>query len=144
MAAAARKTTPAMSEDRMVDLVRNALLVAGHEMGEEGDHWPVVKSTIHSIMKDWEDLKIERNVSAELRAYLDHIIGNAENNLHLCPDHQRSEAEKIVKEMRDIYHACFEEVTEQTMYVICDADVPIHVMRMQEIISTLEDNHAGI
>ena len=41
----------------MVSLVRNALLVAGHEMGANGDHWPVIKSTIHSIMKDWEDLK---------------------------------------------------------------------------------------
>ena len=64
------QTTKPMPEEQMVHLVRNALLVAGHEMGKDGDHWPVVKSTIHSLMKDWEDLKVERNVHAELKKHV--------------------------------------------------------------------------
>jgi len=50
-------TTKPMPEEQMVHLMRNALLVAGHEMGADGDHWPVVKATIHSLMKDWEDFE---------------------------------------------------------------------------------------
>ena len=56
-----------MTEEKMVTLVRNALLAAGHEMGKNGDHWPVIKSTIEKVMKDWENLKIERDITAELK-----------------------------------------------------------------------------
>ena len=35
-----------MTDDQAVNLVRNSLLVAGQEMGHDGDHWPVIKSTV--------------------------------------------------------------------------------------------------
>ncbi len=63
-------TAQATTETQMVGLVRNALLVAGQEMGADGDHWPVINSTIHSIAKDWENLQIERNVHTELKTHL--------------------------------------------------------------------------
>jgi hypothetical protein len=130
-----------MSEEQAVNLVRNALLVAGAEMGTDGDHWPVIKSTVYSVVKDYEDLKIERNVSEELKKYYGGIIENVQKNLHLCPLHQQDEVRKILQEMKDIYQARFEEPVDQTMFVVCDADKPIHIQRMQEIIKTLESEN---
>lgn len=127
-----------MSEERAVHLVRNALLVAGQEMGEDGDHWPVIKSTIHSVMKDYEDLKVERNVSEELRKYYAGIIANVEKNLSKCPADKQPDVQKILHEMREIYNARFEEPVGKIMYVTCDADEPIHIKRMKNIIETLE------
>lgn len=133
-------TTAAMTEEQMVHLVRNALAVAGQEMGAEGDHWPAIKSTIHSIMKDWEDLKIERNVNAELEKHYGAILDQMEKDLELCPLKLRPEAQRIVKEMREMYDACFAPA-DVTMFVTCDAEIPIHIQRAQTIIKTLEDEH---
>lgn len=129
-----------MPEEQAVNLVRNALLVAGMEMGAEGDHWPVIKSTIHSVVKDWEDLKIERNVEAELKKHYGDLIANLENNLHLCPDDLLPSAKKMIHDMRELYQARFESV-ESTMYVRCDAEVPIYIKRMNEIIDSLEEEN---
>ncbi len=137
---AVHATNPTMSEEQAVHLVRNSLLVAGSEMGAEGDHWPVIKTTIHSIMRDWESLQIERNVEAELKTHYNAMISNLERNLHLCPIDLQPAAIKMIGEMRQLYQARFEPA-EMTMYVNCDADIPIHIKRMNEIVKTLENDY---
>lgn len=129
-----------MPEEQAVNLVRNALLVAGMEMGREGDHWPVIKSTIYSVVQDWENLKIQRNVDAELKKHYMDMINDLENNLSLCPSNLRADAEKMIRDMRDLYQARFEPI-ESTLFVRCDAEVPIHIKRMNEVIKTLEEDY---
>jgi len=124
----------AEDEERMVFMVRNALLVAGQEMGN-GEEWPVVKDTIYKIMQDWENLKIERAVSDELQKHYASIIDNLVNNLHLCPEDLRPKAEEMIKELRELYHARFDPVTE--IHVDPD-DLPMHTKRMMAIVQTLE------
>lgn len=97
-------------EARMVNLARNALLVAGHEMGTEGDHWPVIKATIHGIMKDWEELQIERNVSEELKEHLGAILKDLEAATEKCPEFLLDDYKKILADMREIYEAQFTPV----------------------------------
>jgi hypothetical protein len=132
--------TTNMTEEQAVHLVRNALLVAGSEMGAEGDHWPVIKSTIHQLMRDQENLRIERNVEAELKQHFKDIIDDIEKSARLCPDDARQEAEKIVHDLRELYTARFAPV-DPTMIVVCDADLPIHIQRAEAIISTLGGAH---
>ena len=36
----------------------------------DGDQWPVVKDTVYRVMKDWEDLKVERAVHAEMKIHI--------------------------------------------------------------------------
>ena len=123
-------------EEQMVHLVRNTLLVAGQEMGS-GDHWPVVKSTIYSIMQDWEDLKTERNVHIELRRHLGEQLRIMEDELPKCgPDAQAVLGPKI-KEFREIYDAHFTDLDKNA--IVYDTEqVPEHIKRMNAIISTLE------
>jgi hypothetical protein len=129
-----------MPEEQAVSLVRNALLVAGMEMGADGDHWPVIKSTIHSVVKDWEDLKIERDVSAELKEHIGAVLNDMEASLVDCPAHALHEAQSILKELRDLYDARF-SLTDTSLIVVCDAEIPIHVQRTRNILKSLEDEN---
>lgn len=123
-----------LSEARMVHLVRNALLVAGKEMGDDGDHWPVIKATIRSIMKDWEEAKIERNVSAELKKYYVETIAVLKTMHDQSPLEMKPSIDKALKELDDLYTANFTEVSPAQIFA---NDIPVHLKRAKAIIDTL-------
>lgn len=125
-----------MTEEQMAHLVRNALLVAGHEMGEEGDHWPVIKSTIQSIMQDFEALQTELNVHAEMKTHLYAQLEKMEKELASCSPEERAIAEPKLRELRAVYDAYFAEVKDMDLYL--GDDKPLHVKRAEAIIKTLE------
>jgi hypothetical protein len=127
-----------LTEEQMMSLVRNALLVAGHEMGETGDHWPVINSTIHSVMKDWEDLKIERNVHAEMRKHVYEQLDEMDRVLLTCPEDLQADTASKLKGLREIYDAYFEKVHARNLSIE-EEDIPAHVKRAQAIIRTLEE-----
>lgn len=133
-------TAKQLNEEQMVSLVRNALLVAGQEMGPEGDHWPVINSTIHSIMKDWEDLKIERNVDVELKTHLYAQLEQMEKNIvHFSVDVQR-DVEPKLKQLRDIYDAYF--LDAENAEPLRAEEIPTQIKRAKAIIDTLEEENA--
>lgn len=126
-----------MSEESMINFLRNALVIAGEEMGDEGDHWPVINATVHSIMKTWEDVKIERNVDAEMKKHLYAQLEIMEKNLPGCtPEAQATIAPKL-QELREIYDAYFESPSADAVYITPD-DMPPHIKRAHAIISTLD------
>lgn len=129
----------ALSEEQMVHLVRNALLVAGQEMGN-GDQWPVVKDTIYKIMKDWENLKIERAVDAEMKTHLYEQIQEMEKGLEECDPATRADLEPHIKEWREICDAYFADVDENAV-IYDEANEPEHIKRMRAIIDTMEEKN---
>ncbi|MDD4617400.1 MAG: hypothetical protein PHW76_09935 [Alphaproteobacteria bacterium] len=133
-------TTQALCEERMVFLVRNALLVAHQEMGG-GDQWPVVKDTIYKIMKDWEDLKTERNIDAELKIHLYAQIQKMEEGLDECSPETRELIEPKIKEWREICDAYFCDV-DRNAVMYNEASVPMHIKRMNAMLSTMEEEDA--
>ncbi|MDD5585726.1 MAG: hypothetical protein PHY92_02075 [Alphaproteobacteria bacterium] len=133
--------TRELTDEQMVQLVRNALIVAGSEMGTKGDHWPVIKSTIRSIMKDWEDLQIERAVYEEMKKHLYKQLEAMERVLPECaPDVQKRVGPKL-KELRDVYDAFFTDINECMIY-IDRSNLPMHVLRAEVILDTLEGGDA--
>jgi hypothetical protein len=94
-------------DDKMVHLARNAMLVAGMEMGKEGDHWPVIKANIHALMHDYENLKIELAVQEQLKEHVGKIISEYENFLKTCDEATRQKVEPHVRKMRDVHDAMF-------------------------------------
>jgi thiamine pyrophosphate-dependent acetolactate synthase large subunit-like protein len=129
-----------MTEAQAVNLVRNALLVAGQEMGREGDHWPVIKSTVLQIMKDHENLQIERNVSVELEKHCRDVLKEMEKSIEHCPLEMLNEAKAAMKDLWEMHNAYFQPI-DHTMFVVCDDDIPIHIKRAETIISTLGGDH---
>jgi len=133
-------TSKTFSDEKAVFLVRNALLVAGQEMGH-GDEWPIVKDTIHKIMKDWEELKSERDVDAEMKIHLYAQIEKMEKSLDKCEPDVRALLEPRVKEWREICDAYFTEPNPAAI-TYGEAELPPHIQRMNAILGTLEDDHA--
>jgi hypothetical protein len=133
-------TVPETNEAQLVGLVRNALLVAGQEMGEEGDHWPVINSTIQSIMKDWEEVQIERNVFDEVKNQFRITLKELETLCQECPEEVRPQIRAIIIKLFEIYNACFTPV-ETNLYADEDT-LPVHIKRAKAIIKTLEDDDA--
>jgi len=110
-------------DEKMVYLARNALLVAGMEMGEEGDHWPVIKANIHALMHDYENLKVELAVQEQLKEHVGKLIGDYEAFLASCDDAMtRSKIEPHIKKMREIHEAMFAPVAATTNTAEDDAD----------------------
>lgn len=97
-------------DDKMVHLTRNALLVAGLEMGKEGDHWPVIKANIHALMRDYEELKIEQAVQDQLKEHIGQLIGEYETVLENCDAELRAKAEPHVRKLRELHDAMFAPV----------------------------------
>jgi hypothetical protein len=126
-----------MTEDQMVNLVRNALLVAGMEMGgPQGDHWPVIKSTIHSVMKDWEDLKTERRVHDEAHIHYQQMIRDLEKLSAQASGSVKADIDDTIMKIRQLVEACFAKVDNQNAFNN-DNDVPLHAKRAEVIIKTL-------
>jgi hypothetical protein len=133
-------TAKAMNEEQMVHLVRNALLVAGQEMGD-GDQWPVVKDTIHRVMKDWEYLKIERNVQSELKKHVYEQLNEMDRIYMTCTEAERAEVLPKLRELREIYDAYFAQ-PDLNHVSINDEEAPIHIKRAEHLILSLEgDDH---
>ena len=130
----------ALSEEQMVHLVRNALLVAGQEMGD-GDQWPVVKDTVYKIMKDWEDLKVERNVDEVLKVHLYEQLKEMEAGLAECTSEMRALLAPRVRELREVCDAYFSDVDPRAV-VYDEENAPEHIKRMKVIVNTLEEDHA--
>ncbi|NTU77279.1 MAG: hypothetical protein HGA90_05640 [Alphaproteobacteria bacterium] len=127
-----------MTEAEMVQLVRNALLVAGGEIGPTGDHWPIIQTTINGIMRDWEELQIERTVLAEMKKHLFKQLEAMEIILPTCDQSVQDDVAPKLKELRDVYEAYFTDISLNDL-VLEDAEAPIHVKRAEAIMDILEE-----
>lgn len=128
-------------EALMMKVMRNALIVAGGEMGKTGDHWPVVKATIYQIAKDYEQVKINRAVDAEMKIHLYHELEEMERHLPECADDIRPKVTAELKGLREVFDAYFTPYDESKI-AIREDELPPHVLRAREIISTLEEDDA--
>lgn len=128
-----------MSEEQMVFLVRNALLVAGQEIGK-GDQWPVIKDTVHKLMKDWEDLKVERSVDEELKIHLYDQLEEMELGLEECTPKMRALLEPRIKDLHEVCDAYFSDLDKSAVKYEEDS-APEHVKRMKAILATMEEDH---
>ena len=126
--------------DKTVGLVRNALLIAGEEMGAEGDHWPVINATIHNVMLDYENLKTERVVHSEMKTQLYAQLDEMDRILATCTAEERAEAAPKLTQLREVYDAHFTPIG-RAFALLGDDETPIHVRRAEEMILSLEDDY---
>lgn len=149
MASAIKPTSYQTTEADMKTLIRNALMVAGNEMGDAGDHWPVVKNTITDIMRDWEELEIERTVHAEIRTHLYAHLSAMEELLKTCTSDVQEYIAPRLAQLRDVYDAAFDEPEETVMDLpqaspsTSKTDEPIHYRRAEAILDTLFDDNTS-
>lgn len=128
-------TTQPISEAQLLHLARNALLVAGQEMGE-GDHWPVINATIHQLMQDYEALQTERNLHAELKTHLYAKLAEMGRSAQHMPAGQRKAVAAKLAELQEVCSAFFTEADYRHM-ALSDEELPSHVKRLKYLIETL-------
>ena len=142
MASSNAPTLYQMTETDMKTLIRNALLVAGNEIGESGDHWPVIKNTITDIMRDWEELEIERAVRAEIKTHLYAHLDAMDELLKTCEPAIQTDVAPRLAELREVYDAAFTAPSANVIDLTVErdwikADHPIHYQRADAILDTL-------
>jgi len=143
MTAQQETITLEMTENEMKTLVRNALMVAGQEMGETGDHWPVIKNTITDIMRDWEELHNERAFQAEIKTHLYQQLKAMEEVLDTCEANVKEVVAPRLHELREIYDAHFTAPAHETIdFTDNEIAKPIHLQRAEAILQTLEEDDA--
>src|SRR4051812_33616860 len=100
------------SDASLLNMARNALLVAGHEMGSEGDHWPVIKAAVHGLARAYDAMKVEEEVANQLRTHMKNALDEYQSLVESYGDDltviQKDELEKFIDDMRDIYSARFD------------------------------------
>lgn len=100
------------SDASLLNMARNALLVAGHEMGSEGDHWPVIKAAVHGLARAYDAMKVEEEVANQLRTHMKAALDEYQALVESYGDDltavQKDELEKFIDDMRDIYSARFD------------------------------------
>ena len=140
----------------MLNLARNALLVAGHEMGSEGDHWPVIKAAVHGLARAYEAMKIEEEVTSQLRIHMKSALDEYEQLVEHHGDEldetQRDELQQFIANMRELYHARFDEPVQAAnddspladlIELATGTDGMLPFARAAAIIATLDEPIAG-
>ena len=131
-----------MTEAQMVGLVRNALLVAGYEMGQTGDHWPVINDVVHKIAAEWQESEIQRNVDEVLKEQLKQQIEILENELPKCAAGVRAALQPKLNDFKEAYDAYFMPLDEKIVAPVSSDDMPDYIKRAEVIISSLGGDNA--
>ena len=105
-------------------------------MGAEGDHWPVIKDTIHHIMQDWEDLQTEREICAEVKKLYEKMITDLEALANTVSGEVKIDIDATVARIRALTDACSARVDMNDVYLSAE-DTPPHIKRAEAIIKTL-------
>lgn len=132
------QTLQKLSDDEIIHIARNALIAAGLEMGREGDHWPIIKDTVYKIMRDWEELKIERNVQTEMKKHLYVQLEIMESEIPNCAKEIQDILREKITALREVYQAYFSPVAEEDMVFFADIDEPEHIKRARAILDMTE------
>lgn len=134
----AKEMTREMNEAQRVGLLRNAILVAGYEMGEEGEHWPVINDTIHKIARDWEESKLQKDADAEMKIHAYEQLDVIEQKIAQEPDTKLRQEMKIrFDHLRESFDAYFSPVDNKAIIPLSDEEIPDYIKRVDVIISTL-------
>lgn len=139
-----------MKDASLLNMARNALLVAGHEMGQDGDHWPVIKAAVHGLARAYEAMKIEEEVTNQLKlhmkAALDEYQALVESHGDELDHQQKIELQRFINDMREIYNARFDPVVSnddnpmaELMRLATGTDGMLPFERAAAIIRTLDE-----
>ncbi len=128
-----------VTEEQAVRMLSNALVLAGREMGDGGDHWPVIKSAIRDLNADWEKLKIERAVHAEMQEHLYAALAEMESRARGCDAATKAEVMPKLRELREIYDAFFSPVPLASPVAAAnDEETPNYVKRIENMMEIFE------
>lgn len=134
--------TRELNEMQRVGLLRNALLVAGSEMGDNGDHWPVVNDCIHKIARDWEEHRLQRDADTEMKKQVYIQLSLMDDDITAERDPAiRAELKAKLLELHDLFDAYFCALDDKAAMPLNQDDIPDYIRRAEAIVETLGGSH---
>ncbi|NDE90313.1 MAG: hypothetical protein EB059_04130 [Alphaproteobacteria bacterium] len=99
-----------MDDETLLQTVKNGLMVAGHEMGPVGDHWPAIHAISKGLEKEFAECDRDQAVVGELEFHIATIFRDLEEAAEQCSPKEKKEIQKMMKGLWDHYYAIFESV----------------------------------
>jgi hypothetical protein len=112
-----QEKTPAFEEETMDDesllrTVQNGLMLAGHEMGPVGDHWPAIHAISKGIEKEFDSFQRDQAVIGEMEFHFADILRDMEEAAAKAPPEDRKAMHACINEIWSRYYAILEPVAQ--------------------------------
>ncbi len=126
-----------MDDETLLKLMKNGLMVAGHEMGPAGDHWPALKAISNGLDREFEELGRDEAVLGELEFHIAEALRKLEEAAeHFSPE-IRVKTETLLRELWDHYYSIFEPVASNCEPQVEDILSDEEMQRMKNINAAL-------
>jgi hypothetical protein len=99
-----------MNDETLLKTVQNSLMIAGHEMGPVGDHWPAINAIHKGVEEEFEEADRDQAVVAEMEFHFADLIRQLEEAAKLATPAERPKVMKEIQELWSEYYAVFEPV----------------------------------
>lgn len=99
-----------MNDDTLLQTLKNGLMIAGHEMGPVGDHWPAIHAISKGMEKEFVQKQTDEAVLGELEFHFADILHKLEEKAKQASPEGRKIILEFVKEKWEEYYAIFEPV----------------------------------
>ena len=102
-----------MNDETLLKTVKNGLMIAGHEMGPVGDHWPAIHAIIKGVEKEFETHDRDQAVVGELEFHIASAIRKVEDAAVTAEGERKKQIEALAEDMWQRYYAIFEPVEKK-------------------------------
>lgn len=103
-----------MNDETLLRTVKNSLMIAGHEMGPVGDHWPAIHAVSKGVDEEFDRLHKNEAVIGEMEFHIASALRDVEEMAAGCSDPEgRRQMEELAKQMWDEYYALLEPISEK-------------------------------
>jgi DNA-binding protein H-NS len=99
-----------MEDETLLRTMKNGLMIAGHEMGPVGDHWPAINAVMQGAEQEFENIRRDEAVLGELEFHIANAIHDLEDAIPTFSPEEQEAARKFVREQWEKYYAIFESV----------------------------------
>ncbi|MBI3419646.1 MAG: hypothetical protein HY053_05900 [Proteobacteria bacterium] len=99
-----------MDDETLLKTMKNGLMIAGHEMGPVGDHWPALNSISQGLDEEFKRYHCDQAVVGEMEFHLAQAFHELEEIAAVSSAEDQAKIKDILKEMWERYYAVLEPV----------------------------------
>ncbi len=130
-----------MNDETLLKTVTNGLMIAGHEMGPVGDHWPAIHAVVKGVQSEFEAHDNRQAVIGEMEFYIADVLRKMEEACESAPAEKQAAIRQFTNEMWERYYAILEPVDAKhepgNDDLLDDASCVKHMKSARQIISQL-------
>lgn len=99
-----------MDDETLLKTVKNGLIIAGHEMGPVGDHWPAIHAISKGLEEEFFKKQTDEAVLGEMEFHFANILHEYEEIANNAPRADRKVIMEFVKQKWEEYYAVLEPI----------------------------------